>query len=177
MPDQTRPFVSNVAQDWEANQGRRRMQVLLVLFRVANWTNQRLPRSHPLRLLSAFIYRQISLCFYGIDLPQQTRVGPRLQIHHGFGLVVHGATNLGANVTLRHNTTLGERISGAGTPTVGDDVNIGAGALVLGGIRVGDRAFVGGGSVVVADVPADARVVGNPARVIGTARTLHEEDS
>ena len=82
---------------------------------------------------------------------------------------MHANVRLGCDVTLRHNTTLGARGEAvdAPAPVVGDRVDVGAGAIVLGDLKVGDDAVIGAGAVVVHDVPAGATVVGNPARVLG----------
>jgi putative colanic acid biosynthesis acetyltransferase WcaB len=106
----------------------------------------------------------------GVDMPISTSVGPRLAIRHGIGLVVHAGTQIGSDVTLRQNVTLGSKESGGKAPCIGNGADIGAGALIIGDRTVGDRARIGAGTVVVADVPAGGTVVGNPGRPIGRER-------
>jgi serine O-acetyltransferase len=101
----------------------------------------------------------------GIDMPRSTRIGPGLLIHHFGGIIFHPTARIGANCTLRHGVTIGAR-AGTGAPTIGDDVAIGAYAQILGDITVGDRARIGAMAVVLKNVPADARAVGNPARLL-----------
>jgi serine O-acetyltransferase len=102
----------------------------------------------------------------GISLPKAAEIGPGLRIWHFGGIVVHDDARIGARCTLRQGVTIGNRVDGGPVPTVGDDVEIGAYAQVLGGITVGDGARIGAMAVVLADVPPGATAVGNPARVL-----------
>jgi serine O-acetyltransferase len=104
----------------------------------------------------------------GIEIHPGAQIGPGFFIDHGMGTVIGETAEIGADVTLYHNVTLGgvswkrEKRH----PTVEDHVVIGAGAQVLGPIRIGARSRIGANSVVVADVPTDSVVVGVPGRVI-----------
>jgi serine O-acetyltransferase len=102
----------------------------------------------------------------GISLPKAVPVGPGLRIHHFGGIVIHEGARIGANCTLRHGVTIGDREPDGPVPVLEDDVEVGAYAQILGGIRIGRGARIGALSVVLADVPAGATAVGNPARVI-----------
>ncbi|SDC49760.1 serine O-acetyltransferase [Geodermatophilus telluris] len=156
-------------QDWSANRGRPGIQLVLLLFRLAQRARgdggrlRRLPAA-PLMLL----YRLVALRLFGIDLPVSTAVGPGLAIHHGMGLVVNRATRIGGSVTLRHSTTLGARRTDEDCPVLAAHVDVGPHTVLLGAIRVGEGALVGAGSVVLHDVPPAASVAGNPARVLST---------
>ena len=104
----------------------------------------------------------------GIEIHPAARLGRRLFIDHGFGVVIGETAEVGDDCTLYQGVTLG------GTswqqkkrhPTLGHDVVVGAGAKVLGPITVGDGARIGSNSVVVKDVPAGATVVGIPGHVV-----------
>lgn len=153
--------------DWRANRGDVRIQLALALFRVCHQLRSdgsRCPRAVA-RLVCMF-YLVIVEWTWGIEVPWITRVGPGLVIHHGTGIVVNGAARLGASVQLRQNVCLGARVPGGESPTLGDGVSVGAGALVLGGITIGAGARIGAGAVVLIDVPAGRVAVGNPARVL-----------
>lgn len=102
----------------------------------------------------------------GISLPPTVGIGPGLRIWHFGGIFVHHEARIGARCTLRQGVTIGNRTADGPVPVIGDDVEIGAYAQILGGIRIGDGARIGAMSVVLVDVPAGATAVGNPARVI-----------
>ena len=154
-------------QDWAANRGRPGIQLVLVLFRLAQRARgggnrfRRLPAALPMLL-----YRLVALRLFGIDLPVSTTVGRGLAIHHGMGLVVNRTTRIGDCVTLRHNTTLGSRRTDEDSPVLASHVDVGPHSVLLGAISVGEGALIGAGSVVLHDVPPATSVAGNPARVL-----------
>ncbi len=90
--------------------------------------------------------------------------GPGLVLIHSGGIVINAQVRGGANLRIEHQVTLGAEKRQS--PTLGDNVFIGAGAIVIGPVHVGSDSRVGAGAVVVKDVPARATVVGNPARVV-----------
>lgn len=104
----------------------------------------------------------------GIEVHPGARIGRRVVIDHGMGIVIGETATVGDGCLLYKGVNLGgtnlERT--VRHPQVGSHVVIGANASLLGAIRIGDRARIGSGSVVVKDVPAGATVVGVPARVI-----------
>jgi serine O-acetyltransferase len=102
----------------------------------------------------------------GISIPKSVVVGPGLRIWHFGNIFVHAESRIGANCTLRQGVTIGNRAEHGPAPILEDDVELGAYAQVLGGIRVGRGAKVGAMSVVLRDVPPGAVVVGIPARVV-----------
>jgi serine O-acetyltransferase len=112
-----------------------------------------------------FFFRFIEM-LTGVSLPLGVKAGGGLRIWHFGGIFVHPNTVLGRNCTLRQGVTLGNRHLGSDlAPTLGDDVELGAYAQVLGGVKLGDRAKVGAMSVVLQDVPAGCTAVGAPAKV------------
>lgn len=104
----------------------------------------------------------------GIEVHPAARIGRRVVIDHGMGVVIGETATVGDGCLLYKGVNLGgtnlERT--VRHPQVGNRVVIGANACILGAIRIGDRARIGSGSVVVKDVPAGATVVGVPARII-----------
>ena len=106
----------------------------------------------------------------GIEIHPGATIGRRFFIDHGMGVVIGETAEIGDDVTLYHQVTLGGTSwdKGKRHPTLGNNVVVGAGAKVLGPITLEDGARVGSNSVVVKDVPAGATVVGIPGRVVGT---------
>lgn len=104
----------------------------------------------------------------GIEIHPGARIGRRLFIDHGTGVVIGETTEIGDDVTLYQGVTLGGtgKEHGKRHPTIGDRVMISCGARVLGAITLGPDCKVGAGAVVVKSVPADCTVVGIPARVV-----------
>jgi serine O-acetyltransferase len=104
----------------------------------------------------------------GIEIHPAARLGRRLVIDHGMGVVIGETAEVGDDCYIYHQVTLGvaRTSSGKRHPTVGNNVIIGAGAKVLGPITVGDNARIGSNAVVVDPVPADTTVVGVPARPV-----------
>ncbi len=102
----------------------------------------------------------------GISIPKSVQVGPGLKIWHFGNIFVHANSVIGAHCTLRQGVTIGSREDGGPAPVLEDDVELGAYAQILGGIRVGRGAKVGAMSVVIRDVPPGATAVGVPARII-----------
>ena len=101
----------------------------------------------------------------GIEIHPGARIGRRLFIDHGMGVVIGETAELGDDVSLYQGVTLGGtgKQKGKRHPTIGDGVTVGVGASVLGAVRIGDGAKIGGGAVVLRDVPPGATAVGVPA--------------
>jgi serine O-acetyltransferase len=124
--------------------------------------------NHGLFFLARMI-SHVSRFFTQIEIHPGAKIGRHFFIDHGSGVVIGETAEIGDNVLIYQGVVLG------GTslekkkrhPTIGNEVVIGAGAVLLGPIRVGDGAQVGAGSVVIHDVPPEKTVVGVPARVAG----------
>ena len=118
-----------------------------------------------LAAVHALLYRPIET-LTGISLPRSARIGPGLRIWHFGNIFIHPATVIGANCVLRQGVTIGNRTADGGVPVLGDDVELGAYAQVIGPVRIGHRCRIGAMSVVLDDLPDDATAVGIPARII-----------
>lgn len=139
----------------------------LWLYRFGQRNDRRRPG--PIRWLVDGIYKLAKVpveLLTGISIPRTVRIGPGLRIYHFGNVVIHKNALIGANCTLRHGVTIGNRVHGGPVPILEDDVELGAYAQVLGGIRIGRGAKVGAMSLVLRDVPPGATAVGVPARVI-----------
>jgi serine O-acetyltransferase len=100
----------------------------------------------------------------GIELPCEVPIGPGLVIDHAGGIIVSGYARFGQRCRLRPGVVIGlARVEEPAAPCLGDDVDIGAGAKILGPIRIGNRVLIGANAVVVTDVPDDSIAVGVPA--------------
>ena len=115
--------------------------------------------------LAARIVSQLARWLTGVEIHPGATIGRRFFIDHGSGVVIGETADVGDDVTIYHQVTLGGTVwrEVKRHPTVGDRVIIGAGATLLGAITVGADSVVGAGAVVVHDAPAHSLVVGVPA--------------
>jgi serine O-acetyltransferase len=130
-------------------------------------------------LIPRFI-SQVSRFMTGIEIHPGAKIGRRFFIDHGMGVVIGETTEIGDDVLVYQNATLGGtgKEKGKRHPTLGNHVVVGAGAKVLGAIMVGANVKIGAGSVVIRNVPANTTVVGVPGHVIFSSvkgRTAEEE--
>jgi len=145
---------------------------VMLVYRFGRWRYGVRPAL--LRVPLSFLYkllRALAHILTGIDLPCEARVGRRLRIDHFGGIVVSGDAVLGDDVILRNGVTIGlKNTNQRGAPVIGNRVDIGAGAKILGPITIGDGAVIGANAVVIDDVPPGCIAVGVPARVLAPRR-------
>lgn len=108
----------------------------------------------------------------GADVFPSAQIGRRFSIDHGIGVVIGATSIIGDDCLVYQGVTLGMtgKHGGKRHPTLGNNVMVGAGAIVLGNITIGDNSKVAAGSVVVHDVPHDVTVAGVPAKVVRDRR-------
>jgi len=135
----------------------------MLFYRLAHWLWQRR------WLLAGRFVSHLGRIATGIEIHPGARIGRRVFIDHGMGVVIGETAELGDDVTLYQQVTLGGTSlhKGKRHPTIGNGVIVGSGAQVLGGFRVGDGASIGAHAVVLTEVPDGATMVGNPARQVG----------
>lgn len=126
--------------------------------------------------LVAKLISTLNFFLYGIEIAVRCPIGPGLFLPHTQGTVI-GALRIGANATIYQGVTLGARevdfaYGASSRPIIEDDVIIGSGAKVIGGVTLGQGARIGANAVVVKSIPAGALAVGVPASVVGAS----EED-
>jgi serine O-acetyltransferase len=139
------------------------------VYRLGLWCNgiRRKPLRAPVRLvywlLNVFV-RNV----YGIELYATARIGRRLRIAHQHGIVIHQHAVLGDDCILRQGVTIGTLRAGqkAPPPVLGDRVEIGAGAVIVGPIRIGDDVVIGPNAVVMTNVPSGAIVASPQSRIV-----------
>lgn len=169
----------NVKEDWatyERDWARQGLWVMLV-YRFGQWRYRVQPAA--LRKCLSLVYRVLkvlSQILTGVDLPCETTVGRRFKIEHFGGIVISGDTVIGDDVVVRNGVTLGLRHTGiAGAPVIGNRVDIGTGAKILGAVRIGDDVAVGANAVVLSNIPANSIAVGIPAVARPRKRTAAEK--
>ncbi len=114
------------------------------------------------------ILHKLTEILCGISIGSTAIIGRRLSIEHHGCIVIHGATVIGDDCLIRHGVTLGNTgfDDPFGAPRIGDRVQIGAGAKILGRIRIGNDVIIGANAVVTQDAPDNAVVGGVPARTL-----------
>jgi serine O-acetyltransferase len=160
----------NLREDWCTYNGRLLSQGLWVMFvyRFGRWRYT--IRRRWLRMPFSFLYKllkTLSEILTGIDLPCEAIVGRRFRIDHFGGIIISGDAVFGEDCIIRNGVTVGLRNTGKrGSPVIGDRVDIGAGAKILGAIRIGSDVAIGANAVVLSDVPSNSIAVGVPARIM-----------
>jgi serine O-acetyltransferase len=143
----------------------------LALYHYGRWVLAM--RAHPFRWIGNKLYG-LAMTFApvltGVSLDRHTRLGEKLHIIHPGMVLIHADVQIGDRCGLMHGVTLGTSPSNPGVPTLGNDVFIGAGATILGGLRIGDGAKIAANSLVICDVPAGATAIGVPAKVYPASR-------
>ncbi len=132
------------------------------MHRRANWFYR-----HNMKLLARWI-SQRAVRKTGIEIHPAAKIGRRLFIDHGAGVVIGETAEVGDDVLIYQGVTLGGtgKDTGKRHPTIGNNVMISSGAKVLGPFRVGDNSRIAAGAVVLEEVPPNSTVVGVPARVV-----------
>ena len=125
----------------------------------------------PLSILYRSLYRKIRNT-YGIDLPYTVKLGRRVVIEHQSAIIIHGYCTIGDDCIIRQGVTLGNRYldKPLESPQLGDGVNVGAGAKILGKVNLGDDVNIGANAVVLSDIPAGQTAVGIPAKMIAAKK-------
>lgn len=122
---------------------------------------------HGFKGLARFI-SQLARFFTQVEIHPGAVIGEGLFIDHGCGIVIGETTIIGDDVTLFQGVTLGGtgKETGKRHPTIGNCVMVSSGARVLGNITIGDNVKIGAGSVVLSDVPDNCTVVGIPGKIV-----------
>lgn len=160
----------NIREDWRTHDRQLSRQGLWVMavYRYGRWRYT--IRWRWLRMPFSFLYKvlkTVSEVLTGIELPCEVTLGRRFRIDHFGGIVISGDAVFGDDCVIRNGVTVGLKHTGRrGAPVLGNRVDIGVGAKILGAIRIGDDVQIGANAVVLTDVPSNSVAVGVPARVL-----------
>lgn len=173
----------NIRQDLRAHGGDWGAQGFwaLVIYRYGRWRYTVRPPllRKPFSLIYKLLYKFIQI-ITGIELPCEVQVGRNFVIDHFGGIIISGYAKFGDNCRIRNGVVVGlRRVDEPCAPVIGNDVDIGAGAKVLGPISVGNNVLIGANAVVVRDVPDNCVAAGIPAinkprRTSGIAEPSHD---
>jgi len=163
-------------EDWEAHEkdwtkpGFR--AVAVQRFGVWRMTIQSKFLRAPFSILYRALYRKVRNT-YGIDLPYTVKLGRRVIVEHQGAIIIHGYCSIGDDSVIRQGVTLGNRYleRPLEAPKLGDRVNVGAGAKILGNVTVGDDVNIGANAVVLSDIPAGKTAVGIPAKIVSSTKS------
>lgn len=146
----------------------------MFMYRFGVW---RMSRPKLIRMPLSMLYRWMHRLVrnrYGIELHYTATIGRRCRIGHQHGIVIHEHAVIGDDCTIRQGVTIGaasdERVLEA--PVIGNNVDIGAGAMILGKVRIGDNAKIGPNAVIMMNVPANATAFAQPARIVTPPRPV-----
>jgi serine O-acetyltransferase len=117
------------------------------------------------------VYPLIRL-YSGVELAPSVDIGPGLWIGHFGPTVFHPQCKIGQNLSILHSSTIGSGTGGV--PILADNISVGAGAIVIGGIRIGNNVIIGAGAVVTKDVPDNSVVIGGSAKPF--PRRMHPKE-
>ncbi|MEE9443813.1 MAG: DapH/DapD/GlmU-related protein [candidate division Zixibacteria bacterium] len=164
-------MIKYLFQDYSRNRGQVKIIFIVTFFRLINiFTGRKKSFLWFIGIPLMVIYRVVVEYILCVELRTSTQIGPGLKIEHGYGMVINDSTVIGKNFHIRHCVTIGCKMLSDGSqgpsPVFGDNVEIGANSCIIGGINIGNNVKIGAGSVVVKDVPDNAVVVGNPAKII-----------
>ena len=160
---------ANLKEDFKTHKGdwSRQGFWVMVVYRFGCWryTIKSGLLRKPFSLLYKILYKFIQV-ITGIELPCEVTVGKNFRIDHFGGIIISGFASFGDNCVIRDGVTVGlRRVDDPVAPQIGNNVDIGTGAKVLGGITIGDNVVIGANAVVLEDVPSNSIAVGVPARI------------
>ncbi len=120
----------------------------------------------PFSLIYKLLYKTVQI-LTGIELPCEVPVGKNFRIDHFGDIIISGYASFGDNCIIRNGVTVGlKNIEEKVAPSIGNNINIGTGAKILGNIIIGDNVDIGANAVVITSIPDNSLAVGVPAKII-----------
>lgn len=140
-------------------------KLLVFIVRYGMWA-QRIS-FRPLRIVMKTPYRIVDFLFCKLllncDISCDAQIGDGFKVNHPYGIFINGRARIGRNFSCRGQITIGDKGDVAGCPVIGDDVNVGVGARLIGPIEIGDGCWVGANAVVTHSFPPNSTLAGVPA--------------
>ncbi len=143
---------------------------LVSMYRLSNFLHNK-----HFRLLPKLIHR-LDIILFSADISPSADIGGGLRIAHPLGIVIGYDAVIGKNAQIFQNVSIGSSDhvkNNRVMPTIGDNVSIFTGAVVIGAIQIGDNVSIGANAVVTKDVPANVIIAGVPAKIIGQVDVAH----
>ncbi|HXY01987.1 MAG TPA: hypothetical protein VEI49_00335 [Terriglobales bacterium] len=139
--------------------------VAVIVHRFGRWVySLKIPVIRQVMIFIYLVINTICLAITGIHVQRESDIGPGLVIHNSNCIFIL-AKRIGHSCTVNQGVSVAS-VRGTGWPTLGNNVYLGAGCKVMGGVTVGDNVVVSANSLVVVDVPSNCTVMGVPARII-----------
>jgi serine O-acetyltransferase len=137
----------------------------VIVYRFGHWAySLKIPVLRQLMIAIYLVINTICLMLTGIHIQRESDIGPGLVVHNCSCIFIL-AKQIGHSCTVNQGVSVAS-IRGTGRPTIGNNVYLGAGCKVMGGLTIGDNVVVSANSLVIADVPSNCTVMGLPARII-----------
>ena len=137
----------------------------VIVHRFGRWVYKiKIPVIRQLMIFIYLVVNTVCLAITGIHVHRESDIGPGLVIHNSSCIFIL-ATKIGHSCTVNQGVSVAS-VRGTGWPTIGNNVYLGAGCKVMGGVTIGDNVVVSANSLVIADVPSNCTVLGVPARII-----------
>lgn len=133
--------------------------VVIKYYNLSHWFYK-----HKMKILAKILYHIIQLLF-GCTIPYSAELKKGVNIAHFHGIVIHQDTTIGAGTIIYQNVCIGGR-NGTGGAIIGENCILGAGCCILGKIRIGNNVKIGANAVVLEDVPDNCTVVGIPGKIV-----------
>lgn len=151
---------------------------VMLVYRFGRWRytiNNSLIRK-PFSLLYKVLFKLVQI-LTGVEVPCEVSLGENFKIDHFGGIIISGYAVIGNNCRIRNGVVIGLKdVSCPCAPVLGDNVDIGAGAKLLGKITIGNNVKVGANAVVLCDIPDNSIAVGVPAKIKSFGETSHAPD-
>ena len=140
----------------------------VAVYRFGRWVRgARIPVISFLFKIVAFLLFKLTEIIAGISLPASADIGKGFYVGHFGGIILHSDVKMGENCSIGPGVLIGTRgLGNTGVPVIGNNVYIGSGAKILGGIKIGDNVKIGANTVVLSEVPDGATAAGVPAKII-----------